>query len=93
MLIGADNVKDVRERMEMFRPAWTTGQDEGLAWALRALAPRWSDIWEKGENFPAPYHSTTEKRILMTIGSGTTSGADAYMPLANWQRSTAYRRI
>lgn len=81
MLIGADNVKDVEERMEMFRPAWTTGQDEGLAWALRALAPKWSDIWEKGENFPAQYHSTTEKRILMTIGSGTTSDADAYMPL------------
>ncbi len=86
MLVGANSVKDVEERMKMFKPAWTTGQDEGLAWALRVLAPSYSGIWEKGADFPAPYHSTTEKRVLITIGSGTTSDDDAYVPLCELAR-------
>ena len=80
MLVGASSVGDVMDRIDMYKTAWTTGADEGLAWALRQFSPSWSSIWEKGDNFPAPYHSITEKRLLMILGHSTTANRDANPP-------------
>jgi Flp pilus assembly protein TadG len=70
MLVGANSKDDVLDRIKMFKGIWSTGVDEGLAWAMRQLSPNWNGIWDK-DNFPAEYHSTTEKRILLLGGSMT----------------------
>ncbi len=71
MLVASQSKEELLERMDSFRPMWTTGVDEGLAWAMRMLSPNWRDIWERGD-YPADYHSGTEKRILLIGGSMTT---------------------
>lgn len=86
MLVGANKVSDVMDRIDMYKTSWTTGADEGLAWALRQFSPSWSSVWEKGDNFPAPYHSTTEKRLLMILGHSTTANLEANQPLCEMIR-------
>jgi hypothetical protein len=64
MLIGSNSMNEISERVDMYSGGWTTGGDEGLAWALRALSPQWSEVWDKGDNFPAEYKAKTEKIIF-----------------------------
>jgi hypothetical protein len=64
MLIGSSDLDELEERVDLYSAGWTTGGDEGLAWALRALSPSWSEIWDKGDDFPAPYHSDVQKVIF-----------------------------
>jgi hypothetical protein len=64
MLIGSNDLDEMDERIDLYSAGWTTGGDEGLAWALRALSPAWSEIWDKGEEFPAPYHGDVQKIIF-----------------------------
>jgi hypothetical protein len=74
MLIGSNDLAEIEERVDLYSAGWTTGGDEGLAWALRALSPEWSEIWDVGEDFPAPYHSTTEKVIFFLGDTYNNSG-------------------
>ena len=64
MLVGSNDLQELDERIDLYSAGWTTGGDEGLAWALRALSPGWSEIWDRGPDFPAPYHGPTEKVIF-----------------------------
>ena len=64
MLVGSNDIDEIEERIALYSAGWTTGGDEGLAWAIRALSPNWSEIWDKGEDYPAPYHSETQKVIF-----------------------------
>jgi hypothetical protein len=64
-----------------------TAGDDGMAWAIRLLSPKWKDIWDKGDDYPAEFHSTTEKRIIMTMGSQNGNGYSFYTtqyPQGSW---------
>ncbi len=81
MLVASQDKQEILERIDMLKDMWTTGTDEGIAWAMRILSPNWRNIWEKG-NYPAEYHDgVTTKRILLIGGSMTagyyTEGRDA----------------
>ena len=78
MLVGSNSRAEILERGTMWGSGLYTGGDEGIAWAIRALSPNWSDIWEVEENYPAPYHSVTEKRILYFGGKLTRGFPDIY---------------
>ena len=92
MLVGARDTGEVMEHMEMFNGVWTTGTEEGLAWALRMLNPNWGDIWDKGGSYPAAYHSGTEKRILIVSGynnqgyGGIQGKPDAITPMCEYAK-------
>jgi hypothetical protein len=86
MLVGSHRKSDIIERIKMFKGSWTTAGDEGLAWALRVLSPKWRSIWEIEENFPADYHGKVKKRAIVMVGSMTSgynnqSSPDAFTPL------------
>jgi hypothetical protein len=74
MLIGSTELEEINERVDMFGGGWTTGGDEGLAWAIRALSPNWADIWDKGSDFPAPFHGETEKVIFFLTDAYSNKG-------------------
>jgi hypothetical protein len=73
------------ETISKFRGVWSTGGDEGIAWAMRALSPAWREIWEKDGHYPEAYHGDTEKRILYLAGSMTIgyNGNSANYPNAH----------
>ncbi|MDR1046037.1 MAG: hypothetical protein LBP33_13165, partial [Candidatus Adiutrix sp.] len=47
MLVGSTDKREILETISKFRGVWSTGGDEGIAWAMRALSPAWREIWEK----------------------------------------------
>ena len=73
MLVASQDKQEILERIDMLKDMWTTGTDEGIAWAMRILSPNWRDIWDRG-SYPADYHDgVTTKRILL-IGGSMTAG-------------------
>jgi Flp pilus assembly protein TadG len=72
MLVGSTDQQQILDTIKKFQGIWTTGGDEGIAWAMRALSPAWREIWEKDDSYPAEYHGDTEKRILYLAGSLTS---------------------
>ena len=56
------------------------------------LNPSWGDIWDKGGSYPAPYHSGTEKRILVVSGynnqgyGGIQGKPDAITPMCEYAK-------
>jgi hypothetical protein len=71
MVVGSTDKQQVIDTLKKFSINASTGGDEGIAWAMRALSPKWREIWEAGGNYPAEYHGDTEKRILYMAGSNT----------------------
>ncbi|MDR2442894.1 MAG: hypothetical protein LBE31_05165 [Deltaproteobacteria bacterium] len=85
ILAGSNDKNEVLNHMKYYnksltRMQMTTGPDEGLIWAYRLLSPNYSKIWEVSEDYPAPYHSTTEKRVIFYAGfpsAGYSTSGDA----------------
>jgi hypothetical protein len=75
ILAGSNDRDKILNHMRQYYPInfgtteMTTATDEGLAWGFRLLSPNYSNIWgEEGENFPAPYNTETEKRLIIYPG-------------------------
>jgi hypothetical protein len=72
-LAGSNDKNEIINHMKYYNSRLTrmqmgTAPDEGMIWAYRLLSPNYSKVWDVSEDFPAPYHSTTEKRVIFYAG-------------------------
>ncbi len=63
-LIGSQSKDELMERIAKIGGNVSTGGDEGIAWAMRALSPNYREIWDVSDNYPADYHSGVDKVIV-----------------------------
>jgi hypothetical protein len=74
ILAGSNNRDELLNHMRYYNASlrgntrMSTAVDEPLLWAYRLLSPNYSNVWEVAD-FPAKYHSTTEKRLIFYAGT------------------------
>ncbi|WP_034301117.1 hypothetical protein [Herbaspirillum sp. RV1423] len=72
MLVASTNAEQLAERLTMYQTIAYGAPDQGLAWALRALSPKWRSIWERGA-VPHDYGPDVDKKIVLLLTSGMTA--------------------